>query len=111
MAYMQKDLDGNPIPALGLRDDAAHQITSSGTSARNSTAFNAATRIIFIYATENIYIKFGDDTVTATTSDHFLPAGTMFNLTIRGGKSGAQYSHVAVLQVSSGGTVYISETE
>ena len=45
------DVNDNPIPAIRFKDGAAHNITSSLTSARNSTAFNTETKIISIYAT------------------------------------------------------------
>lgn len=104
------DNDNNPVPAVRLRDGKAHSITSSGSSARNATAFDDDTRVISIYATEDVYIAFGDSTVTADSGDHFFPKETYYDLAI-GGSKVSHYTHMAVLQVSTGGTVYISEKE
>ena len=107
---MPQDLNDNPIPALRLKSGAAHQISVSATSARNATAFEDDTRIISLYADVPIYIAFGDSSVTATTSDHYFPQGVYYDLSI-GGDHARHYTHMAVLQVSAAGTIYISEKE
>lgn len=104
------DVNNNPIPAIRLKDGSAHSIISSTTSARNSTAFHADTKVISFYTTEDVYIKCGDASVTATTSDHFFPKGVYYDMAITG-EGTAQYTHIAVLQVNTSGTVYISEKE
>jgi hypothetical protein len=110
MTFLPTDNDGRAIPAMRLRDGGAHAVTSSGTSARNTKNFNDNTKIVSVYATQDVYLKFGDDTVIATTSDHFFPAGVYYDFAIGGGKS-KQAKRLAVLQVSAGGTIYISEKE
>ena len=79
-------------------------------SARNATAFDADTRIISLYATEDVYVTFGDSSITATSSDHFFPKGVYYDFAIGGGKV-EQYTHIAVLQDSTAGTLYVSEKE
>lgn len=105
---MPTDQNNNPIPALRLKDGGAHKINATATSARNSTAFNSETQIISLYATTGVYIKFGDSAVTATTSDHYFPAGVYYDFAI-GGDGAAQKTHIAALRESSDGAVYISE--
>jgi hypothetical protein len=106
---LPKDINDQTIPALRLKTDAAHKITVSDTAAVNSTAFETDTQIISLYADVPVYIKFGvSDTVTATTADHYFPAGVYYDLSIGGGAAG-QFSHVSVLRVSDNGTLYISE--
>lgn len=104
------DMDDNVIPAVRLKSGGAHSISFTGASARNTGAFNAETRIVSLYATEPVYVKFGTSTVTATSSDHYFPAGIYYDFAIGGDKVG-HYTHVAALQVSSAGTLYISEKE
>ena len=104
------DADNNPIPAVRLKGNDAHAITTSATSVRNSTAFDADTRIVSLYATEDVFVRFGDNTVTATTSDHFFPKGVYYDFAI-GGDKVDQYTYVAALQASTAGTLYISEKE
>ena len=104
------DVNDNPIPALRLKDSGALVFATSAASARNTTAFNADTRVISIYATQDVYLAFGDNTVTAGGSDHFFPANTYYDFAI-GGDSTGHYTHVAALRVIADGTVYISEKE
>jgi hypothetical protein len=106
---LPKDSDSNVIPAMRLAS-GAHHISSTSSSARNSTNFAADTRVVSVYATEAVYIKFGDSTVTATSSDHYFPAGVYYDFAIGGDRSG-HYNRLAVLRVSSDGDVYISEKE
>lgn len=107
---LPQDQNDNPIPALRMKQGGAHNISISASSTRNSIAFSEETLIISIYADVPIYIAFGSSAITATTSDHFFPAGIYYDIAI-GGDHSAHYTHAAVLQVSGGGTVYISEKE
>ncbi|MGH1456100.1 MAG: hypothetical protein ACRBDI_04915 [Alphaproteobacteria bacterium] len=107
---LPQDSNDNPIPALRMKNGAAHQITIGASSIRNGSAFNADTQIISLYADVPIYLAFGDSSITATTSDHFFPAGIYYDVSIGGDKS-AHYTHIAVLQVNGAGTLHISEKE
>ncbi len=107
---LPQDSDSNIIPAMRLMPSGAHRISSTVTSARNSTAFNAETRVVSLYATEAVYIKFGDSSVTATSSSHYFPAGVYYDFAIGGDRTG-HYTHLAVIRVSVDGDVYISEKE
>jgi len=108
--FLPTDMDDNVIPAVRLKSGGAHSISVTATSARNTTAFNADTRIISLYATGPVYVKFGDSSVTATTSDHYFPSGIYYDFSIGGDKVGHN-THVAVLQVSAACDLYISEKE
>ena len=107
---LPRDGDNNAIMALGFKDGGAHTISVAGVSARNTTAFDTDTRVIGIYATGDIYIALGDNTIAATSNDHFIPADTYMDIAIGGGKS-QQYTHIAGLRVTSDCTLYISEKE
>lgn len=104
------DSNDTPIPVLRLKNGGAQNITSTATSARNGTAFNAETRVVSLYATQDVYINFGDSAVTATTADHFYPAGLYYDFAI-GGDGTGHYTHLAVLRATTNGTVYLSEKE
>lgn len=111
MTTLPLDKNSNPVPALRLKAaGGAHTISVSGTSARNSTGFHAATRVVSLYATTDVYVRFGGASVTAAATDHFFPAGTYYDIAIGGGETG-HATHIAALQVSSGGTLYVSEKE
>lgn len=103
------DSDNNAIPAMRLAA-GAHHISSTNSSARNSSAFADGTRVVSVYATEAVYIKFGGSTVTATSSDHYFPAGVYYDFAIGGDRTGHS-TNLAVLRVSTNGDVYISEKE
>lgn len=107
---LPKDSNNNAIQTLKFKSGAAHQITFSGTTTRNSTGFNANTRVVALCATQPCFIAFGGSDVEATTSDHYFPANTWIGVSIKGGNN-ALSTHIAALQVSSGGTLYISEME
>lgn len=109
---LPKDADNNIIPALRLRDGGAHTLNISGAATSNVTAFNEATKVISLFATTDVYLKFGDVGVSATTSDHFFPANTYYDIALSGGAGkGAHHPYVSALRVTEDGTVYISEKE
>lgn len=110
MTSLPLDSHDNPIPALRLKDGGAHVVAAGAASARNTAAFDATTKVISLYATVPVYVKMGDSTVTATTSDHYFPAGVYYDIALGSDRSGYM-SHIAVLRESSDGTLYISEKE
>lgn len=108
--YLPRDAHGHPIPAVRLKSGGAHSIAATAASARNEAAFASSTRVVSLYATGPVYVKFGNSSVTATSSDHYFPTGIYYDFAI-GGDETAQYTHVAVLRVSADCTVYVSEKE
>lgn len=107
---LPQDSDSNIIPAMRLMQSGAHKISATSSSARNSTNFNDNTRVVSVYATEPVYIKFGDSSVTAAATDHYFPAGVYYDFAIGGDRTG-HYTRLAVLRVTGDGDVYISEKE
>jgi hypothetical protein len=75
----------------------------TGTSARNSTAI--ASELVTVHATADCYLKLGGGTVTSAAGayDFHLVAGQYFYLRTNGA------THIAAIQVSAGGTLYINE--
>lgn len=112
MTYLPLDNDQHPIPALRLKaSGGAHSIAATASSARNSTAFDAATRIVSVYATGPVYLRFGGSSVTATSSDHYYPSNVYYDFAIGGGGKIGQFTNLAVLRADADCTVYISEKE
>ena len=103
---LPSDANAYPIPAVRLRDGGAHHVNVTNTAARNTNPFMEGTIIVAVYATVDIYIKFGkDNTVTATSSDHFYPAGVYYNFAIN-----PTDKYVSVLRVgSTDGVFHLSE--
>ena len=109
---LPKDADNNVIPALRLADGGAHSISVSATAAINSVAFSPETKVISLYATAPVYLKFGDNNVDATTNDHFFPANMYYDIAITAGSGKtAHNAYVSVLSVSEDCTLFISEKE
>jgi hypothetical protein len=108
MADMPIDQRGNPVPVLGYLDGGDFTLAISNTSARNATPFNAQTKVISIFATVPCFIRLGDNTVTATSGDHFIPDGTYLDIAVNGN---TKDRHLAVIRTSTDGTLYVSERE
>lgn len=105
------DADDNIIPAMRLKSGGAHSISAlTSGSTRTSTAFGTETRVVSLHATGPVFIKFGDSTVTASSSDHYYPSGVYYDFAI-GGDKVDQYTHIAALATDSNCTLYISEKE
>lgn len=104
MTSMQKDGDGYPIPALRLRDDNAHSITVTSASARNTTAFESDTRVISVYATEDMYVRVGGSDVEATDQHHFIPKFIYLDVAIR-----EEDTHIAAIRSTVDGVLKVSE--
>jgi hypothetical protein len=107
---LPNDADNNIIPAMRLLPSGGHKISATASSARNSTAFAAGTRVVSVYATEPVFINFGDSSVTSTSAAHYFPANVYYDFAIGGDRTG-HYTHLAVLRVTNDGDVYISEKE
>lgn len=105
---LPRDSNDIAIPALRFRDQAAHKITVTSSSARNSTAFNAETRVISLYATGPVFVRFGGNSVSATNTDHFFPAGVYYDVAIGGGEV-AQQTYIAALRADTDCLLYVSE--
>ena len=110
---LPKDADNNIIPALRLRGTGgAHAIAATAASARNAVAFDADTRVVSLFATGPVYLRFGKSGVTASASDHYFPGGVYYDFAIAGGDvKASRFTHVAVLRVSADAMVYVSEKE
>lgn len=107
------DEDSHPIPAMRLRSGGAHTIGATATSARNATAFDETTKVVSLFATGPVYVRFGAGSVTAAATDHYFPQGLYYDFAVSGGESGKgpRHTHVAVKAVDANCTVYISERE
>lgn len=111
MTSQPLDMNNNPLPALRLKNDGAHTISASATSARNATAFHPATKIVSLFADVPVYVRMGDSTVAASASDHYFPDGIYYDFAISA-HAAASYTHIAVIRASGdNGSVYISEKE
>ena len=104
------EVDGGIIQVMRAKDGGAHEIAIGAATARNATAFPAGARVIEVYADVACRFQSGDSSITATATDHFLPAQQTRVYSLGGDKQ-AQHTHIAVIQESASGTLYISELE
>lgn len=107
MTTLPIDLDNNPIQALSLRNGGAHAMSVTSSSGRTAS-FAADTRVLSVYATGPVYIRFGGADVTAAATDHYFPAGVYYDFAIGGGKTG-QKTHMAAIRADQDCAVYVSE--
>lgn len=84
---------------LGTTQSAA--FTSS--SAQVTNPFGSQTYQVRVVATSACFIKIGNGTLTATTSDVYLPAGVVDYVIVTPGES------IAAIQASASGTLYVTE--
>jgi hypothetical protein len=110
MTTLPRDSDNNPIPAMRLNPIGAHKINATTSSTRNTAGFSDKTRVISVFTTEPVFIKFGDSSVIATANDHYFPAGLYYDFAIGGDKI-LHTPYLAVLAQSTNATVYISEKQ
>ena len=80
----------------------SQSVAYTGTAGTVATAFGAQTRRVRVVTTTAAFVSFGSSP-TATTSDIYLPADTpeFFHV--------APSSKVSAIQLSAGGTVYVTE--
>lgn len=102
------DENTNPIQVLRLRDLATHRITVTAVSARTSVAFNPTTRVVTLVATTPMFVRFGNATVAATVTDHYIPANVPIDVAI-GGDKNFQATFAAAIRAATDGVLYISE--
>jgi len=111
MTTLPRDNDNTPIPALRLNPNGAHSVNAvTGSATRNALAFDNDTRVISLYATGAVFVKFGDGLVTATTADHYFPSGLYYDIAIGGDKT-LHTPYISILAADSDCTAYISEKQ
>lgn len=108
MTTLPNDRDSRPIPALRLKSNAAQAINVTSTSNRNTTPFDASTRIVSLFATGPVFVRFGDSSVTATATDHYFPAGVYYDFAI-GGDKVEHTPYISVIRADVDCTLYVSE--
>ena len=109
LTELQTDKNGHKIPVLSLLPAGGHVIAAGGTTTRNSIAFREDTKVVSVFSTTDVFIKFGGDDVSATTGDHFFPAGIYYDFSLGGENTAGRFLHLAVLQANTSGSVYVSE--
>lgn len=99
------DDNGNPIQFLTPKILAGSQKVNTTATTARSTAFASETKVIGIWATQDMFVRMGGSSITAANTDHFIPASQYFRLPTKGNL------YIAAIRSSADGILYISELE
>lgn len=103
---MPIDRNNYPIPALSLSSDKAHSLTAGAVSSKNTTPFNSGTRVVMVTPMTDVIVRFGDGSVVAVATDHYLLGGIPYHFAV----DPLATPYLAVLRAGvSDGVVKISE--
>jgi len=102
-AYLAKDKFNHAIQAL--LPSTTQTVTISGTSAATTNALSKNIVVIRVLATSACFINIGTGTPTATSSGTPIPANVPEYFRVNGNET----IKVAVIQISSGGALYVTE--
>ena len=100
---MTRDVSGAPVQALTPMSTTAVITTSPSTATQALPAGLVSGEIVRVAATQDIYLEFGDVSITATTASLLVPAGVEYFVVP------PRSTHFAALQVSAGGICQLTE--
>lgn len=101
MSDLHKDKDGREVQGA-MTPLVARKISVTDTTARQALTYSC--RIVRLVATKNCFVNFGDGTVEAANTDHYMAEGATeyFHLLI-------WQTYIAAIRSTENGTLYISE--
>ena len=97
------DVNGFPIQTLALGDSVTKIVVGASTQRGALPTGVSKEDIVRLASNTDCYIKFGDSTVEATDSD------TLFTQGVEAFKIPMNATHIAVLQLNTGGIMTITE--
>ncbi len=103
ITVLAKDHFNDPIQALA--PSTTQTVAISGTSAATTNALSKETIVVRLISTTNCFVNIGTGTPTATTANTPLFAGVPEYFRV----SGYQTIKVAGIQMSSAGSLYVTE--
>ncbi len=98
---LPRDAHNTSIQTMAPVASQARSFT--GTTARTTQDFETGVKVVELRPTMACFIKFGDGTVEATSSDFFLLASERVTYHI------GTHTRVAVIPDTTGGTLHITE--
>ena len=101
--YLAKDRFNHAIQCLS--PSTTQTVTISGSSAATANALNKNTVVIRLLATTNCFINIGTGTPTANTTHMPVIANVPEYFRV----DGSQTLKVAGIQITAGGTLYVTE--
>lgn len=106
---LPEDAQGNPIPVLCVLPAGGQKVAVTAATARNATNFKADTQVVSCYATEDMYIEFGDTTVEASTATSFFLAKGIYKDFAVNDRNELKMLRVAAIRATANGTLYVHE--
>lgn len=103
LSSLAYDEYGSPIQAM--KPGTTQTIAVGASSVASASAVGATINVVRLIATTNCFVKFGAGSPAATTSDTPLFANQEVYFRVDEG----QGIKVAVIQMSAGGTLYMTE--
>lgn len=91
------------LDTSGAAGGGTQSVTVQSSSQRTTNGFKKQTRHVVLHSTTDCHVNIGKSDVTATTSDFFLKAGAYVPSVANPGE------HVACIQASAAGTLYVTE--
>ena len=82
MSQQPKDNANEPIPVLGFRPNAGHQVPYTTSTSNTSPRISNSVRVVTLYSTEDAFFETGEtDSVSAnSTNSHFLPKTVPYDI-------------------------------
>ena len=97
---------------LALRPNRGLQVPFTAAS-NTSPQISNSVRVVTLFATQDCFVEIGDSGVEANTSNsHFLSGSIPYDISLGAETNPAENDkYVAVIQVQTAGTLYISERD
>ena len=106
---LPEDSAGNPIPCLGVLPAGGQKVAVTAASARTAVDFKKDTQVVSLYATEGMYLEFGDATVTALTTTSFFFAKGIYKDIAVNDRNENKMLRVAAIRATADGVLYVHE--
>ena len=112
MSKQPRDDGNDPIPVLALRPNRGLQVPFTAVS-NTSPQISNSVRVVTLFATQDCFVEIGAPGVEANTSNsHFLSGSIPYDISLGAETDPAENDkYVAVIQVQTAGTLYISERD
>jgi len=110
---MPRDDNSQSIPLLRFRTGGSQHLSINSSTPTLSAVFPAGARVITLVCTVDAYFETGRETVVASASSHFIPAGVPYDMSLGSDLStiDAYHNYISVISASSSGVAHISERE
>jgi hypothetical protein len=111
---MPRDDNSQSIPLLRFRGGGgAQHLSINASTATLSAVFPAGTRVITLVCTVDSFFETGRESVVASASSHFIPAGVPYDMALGADLSSidAYHNYISVISVTGTGVAHISERE